>query len=490
VKYASICYLMLSALCADAADSGGFYAFDELPDKLSFHEPLDLSIEDCVLRAIEANYDISIRRLSAQIAEARVLDAHGEFEPEFFAETGQSSTSDTNGTTKTDNAEIGIRTRIATGADISLSADHGKANDETTGEGGAAVRITQPLLRGGGFKATRAPLVIAGRNKDISVHDLEEQMLSTALSVQKSYWSLAAALERLKVQKESLKFAEDLSQLTLQRADAGIMSESDTVEAQAAVYARRADVARAEESVRGIEDILKESLALLERPEYWTAPVIPATSPQETGSDLDFLELLRVALENRPDYRAELLRLENADLSLYVARNDLLPALGLTAAGGRDAKGNSLGTAFDAISDDDEETWSVFLNLTLPLGNKEARAARDEADLEREQQLLKLKRLEVRIIREVRRAVDAVNTSRRVVESARRAVEFEQRKLDNERAKLDLGKSTTDNVVRYIQSLNGARLRSVQAIIDYNQALARASRVQGITLKQYGVTIE
>jgi outer membrane protein TolC len=169
-----------------------------------------------------------------------------------------------------------------------------------------------------------------------------------------------------------------------------------------------------------------------------------------------------------------------------VAKNRLLPKLDLVATGERQDDADNPGRAFDAASSD-EEIWSAFLRLELPLGNKDARAARDSARAAQQQQLLRIRQLEVRIIREVRRAVDALHTNRKLVEATQMAVEFEQKKLENEETKLELGKSTTDNVVRFIQSLNSARLRHVQSVIDYNIARVRLKQVQGTTLEQYGV---
>jgi outer membrane protein TolC len=283
-----------------------------------------------------------------------------------------------------------------------------------------------------------------------------------------------------------MKSAKDLERLTLQRAEARIMSESDTVEAQAAVYDRESSVVRAAEYVRTIEDNLKEALSLLEVPAYWTCSLVPATQPKVQDHDIDFLTSLRTSLENRPDYQAALLRLKNLDLNLYVAKNNLLPQLNLTAGLERQEDDIEIGNTLKAVNGDDEN-WSVFLQLDIPLGNKDARAVRDRTYAETQQQLLRIRQLELKIIRQVRRAIDSLNTNRRLVEATRKAVEFEQKKLENEQVKLDLGKSTTDNVVRFIQSLNQARLNHVQSVIDYSLAWSHLEEIQGTSLNRYGV---
>lgn len=467
-----------------------FVTFGRLPSELPPAVPIELSVEDAVLRALEVNYDVTIQRLARRIREAGVLRERGAFEPEFYVEGGRTSATDTNATEETDSGEVGLRTRWITGTELSFSTDYSETGGETGGSARAVVSLTQPLLKDGGLAVPRSGLIIARRNRDISVQDLKRQMIDTATGVLQMYWDLVAARERLAVQEESLRHATDLAGLTRQRAEAGLMGESDIVEAQAAVSTRESDVVRAAETVRSLEDGLKEDLTLLENPAYWDAPLVPTTPVTMPSADVAFLGALAEAFRSRPDYDAELLRLKNADLSLYVARRQLLPRLDLTAQAERSADVDGAGSALDAASDEDEEVWSVFLSLAIPLGNKGARADSRAAKAEREQEFLRLKQLELRVIREVRRAVDAVNTSRKVVETTAQAVDLERRKLENERTKLDLGKSTTDNVVRFIQSLNSARLSHVQAVIDYSKALARLEQVQGTTLNRYGVTVE
>lgn len=491
--------ILLSLLCLFVAtarastDTNRFHAFDALPVELSAAAPLELTIQQCVLDALQHNYDVQISRAAMAAAEAGVLGERGAFEPTLFAEAGRNtrSTAQTNAveTTDTDSGEAGIRTRLITGTELSLGADYTESSDDTNGTGAVFARVTQPLLRGAGLKAVRAPLLIARRNVEISEQQLLDQMINTAVSVQDAYWDLAAARERLAVQRESLRFSRDLADLTVQKAEAGLMAESDIVEAQAASYSREVDVAGAEESVRRIEDTLKEQLTLFKDPEHWSAEIIPATDPTVPEVDEDFLPALAEALRERPDYATALLRLKNSDLSLYVAKNGLLPKLDLVASAERTDDAGGPAEAFDAASSD-EEVWSVFLRLEIPLGNKSERAALRRQRAEHEQQLLRLKELELRIIREVRRALDALGTSRKIVDAAARTVELEQKKLENERAKLELGKSSTDNVVRFIQSLNNARLRYVQAITGYQKSLINYEQVKGTTLNRYGVTIE
>ena len=65
----------------------------------------------CIQRALEANYDVSIERLSTRIARARVLGERGAFEPVLFGDAGRTSDTSadggTNVTVDTDSGEVG-----------------------------------------------------------------------------------------------------------------------------------------------------------------------------------------------------------------------------------------------------------------------------------------------------------------------------------------------------------------------------------------------
>jgi outer membrane protein TolC len=478
---------VLGASFAAASENAPILLQNTLPAELPEATEESWSIDQCVFRALDVNYDILIRDWSITSAAARVMSARSSFEPSISAYAGRQHSSETNFSSETDSGQVRLNTRFVTGTEIDLYARYSTSDDDDDeGTGRVGIDVSQPLLRGFGIKRNRAAMIIARNNLAVSQFEFTEQLLSTIRNVEQQYWLLVSARERLAVQQASMKSAKDLERLTLQRAEARIMSESDTVEAQAAVYDRESSVVRAAEYVRTIEDNLKEALSLLEVPAYWTCSLVPATQPKVQDHDIDFLTSLRTSLENRPDYQAALLRLKNLDLNLYVAKNNLLPQLNLTAGLERQEDDIEIGNTLKAVNGDDEN-WSVFLQLDIPLGNKDARAVRDRTYAETQQQLLRIRQLELKIIRQVRRAIDSLNTNRRLVEATRKAVEFEQKKLENEQVKLDLGKSTTDNVVRFIQSLNQARLNHVQSVIDYSLAWSHLEEIQGTSLNRYGV---
>ena len=441
---------------------------------------LHLSVEECGMIVLESNFDVAIQRLDTEIAEANILRARSTFDLNLTA-SGQRNESDGSTTNSTDTYEVGLEKTFFTGTKASVSSRETRS-DDNDGQQTLRAQITQPLMRNAGIRVTRAHVVLATTDKEIALLDLEDQMIDAVSAIQNTYWDLVLQRQRLDVQKDSLAFARQLETLNVNRAEAGLLAASDITEAQAATSSREADVFRAEENMHTTEDELKDQLALFSDPENWNAQIIPTSKPKEPKLPPPFLEALTRSLQFRPDYRTELLRFEQDELEYLLARNRRLPQLDFVA------RAEQADTDEATLPDDEE--WSLLLQFEFPLFNRQGRAETERTKAERQQRILRLKQMENRIVREVRRALDALDTSAKVVEASRKAVDLEEQKLANEQEKFKLGESTTDNVVRFIQSLNSARLRLAQAVIDYNKSWVRLEQVQGTTLQSQGILLE
>src|SRR5688572_6864703 len=85
-----------------------------------------LTVEECVARALQKNFDLKIEAFSTDIAREALVVAEADFEPVFSASLQRFSDREhwRNGSTRTDvtDARIGVSQFIPTGALVSLSA--------------------------------------------------------------------------------------------------------------------------------------------------------------------------------------------------------------------------------------------------------------------------------------------------------------------------------------------------------------------------------
>ncbi len=95
--------------------------------------------------------------------------------------------------------------------------------------------ITQPLLQGFGFAANTRFIRIAKNNRELSDVAFRLQVITTVNQIQTMYWDLVYAYENVRVQKESLAFAEKTLSDTKKQVEIGSLAPIEVVRAQSTV---------------------------------------------------------------------------------------------------------------------------------------------------------------------------------------------------------------------------------------------------------------
>ena len=133
--------------------------------------------------------------------------------------------------------------------------------------------------------------------------------------------------------------------------------------------------------------------------------------------------------------------------------------------------------------------WNVGLVLTYPIGNRREQAGYATTSLTREKAELSLLNTELTIRVDVRTAVRAVESGAKRVAAARANTVLQQKTVDAEQKKFANGMSTSFEVLRIQTDLSSARLAEIQAVTDYNKALAALERAQGTILEARGLSL-
>ena len=152
------------------------------------------------------------------------------------------------------------------------------------------------------------------------------------------------------------------------------------------------------------------------------------------------------------------------------------------------AKGG-LGDALKNVFQNEFPTYSVGLNLTLPIRNRSAQSDSARAQLDERQQTVQYRQTENTIVINVRNALIALQQDRSQVAAAEKARSLAQQTLDAEHKKYQLGSSTSYNVVlrsRDLTAAQGTALRAqanlAEALVNFNQAMGRTLEVSHITV--------
>ena len=198
-------------------------------------------------------------------------------------------------------------------------------------------------------------------------------------------------------------------------------------------------------------------------------------------------------LTERPDLLQAKLDIERQGVTLKYNYNQLFPQLDLVGSYGHGAGGRAFRNTARRSTKSPEATslpTSTAGNLTFPIGNTGARATYKRSKLEMEQYMLNLKKLEQTIMITIDNDITQAKSSYQQVAATRAAREYATDALDAEQKKLENGKSTTYTVLQMQRDLTTARGNEIQALANYNKALAQLSLDEGTTLQRLSINVE
>ncbi len=476
---------------------------------------LRLSLREAVLLALKNNLDIAIAAYNPKIKSEDIAIAKAIFDPTFSLtldanrtkspvsntlQSGAGAESSRIETIDNENRDVNasIVQKLPFGASYTLSMTNNRLNTNLPfAQPGSpnfginpsyktflTLGITQDLLKNFGVDVNTAPIKIARNNQAISVTQFRQQANQVITSVYARYWDLVFAIENLEVQKHSLRLARELEELNKARVRAGVAAPVEVTQAEAQAAARVQDVILAEKAVKDAEDQLKLIINFPDGERIWARTVLPADTPPFEVAPVNVDASIQEALEKRPEYAAQKLTLQNTDLNLRVARNQLLPSLQLQGNVGLNGLNGSAGGDLDRLTSGDFTQWSAAMVLTYPLGNRSARSAFTQARLSHDQAGTSLLSLKRQIISQVREAVRRIEADVRRVEATKAARALAEEQLRVEQKRLEAGVTTTFNVLSFQRDLAEAQASEIKAITTYNQDLANLDLQKGTILEK------
>lgn len=344
---------------------------------------------------------------------------------------------------------------------------------------------TQPLWRGGGWAANRAPILLARIDAERSYFQLKDSVQELVRGVIEGYWSLVAARTEVwarQRQVEQAQFAFDRAQAALEvrMADASVAAQ-----ARVSLLNFRSSLVAAENAVLDREAALRNVLGLPPMDAERLVPISPLTTERR---DFSWPELLERAEQQRPDLIELKLILEADQQSLLLARNDVYPQLD---AVGRYRWNGLEGTLPDGtrlMSSPGEFTdWTLGVNFSVPLGLRRDRAAL------RTQELL-IARDRANLQQGFHAATHQLALTLRSLERSWKQYDLAKQTRAAARLNLNLqvenylaGRVQFINVLLAINDWGNAIGSEAQLLASYNVDLANVERQTGTILEAHGV---
>ena len=501
-------------------------------------EQLLLDLDEAIAIALRNNLGLLVQRYQRSQSLFRIDQEFGIYDLVLAANTSvnsdsRPSVSQLDGAAVTENetivANVELRQPISSGGDFSINFDNSRSTSNSrfsdinpSLRSSLTVAFNQPLLRNRGKRITERNLAVARLNSDISLEDLEVQVIDTVQTVANGYWALVEGLEQLKVAEESLALAEELHEMNRIQIEVGTLAPLELVQSEAGIATREEEIIRVQAQIEDAADELRRLLNLDET-SFWNLEIVPTTSPEISRVVIDLEASLRWALDRRAEIERQELQIASLVIDSDFLRNQRRPDLNLSVSYGRNALGgervtcdrpgppsisdlfepcpeeyvrvdsldylSTLGQFYDGILGQVFEGWNVGLNLTKPLQNRSARAQSRIAELALDQGRLELEDLMLTIRTEVRTAARGVETAGKQIDSARVSRELAEKNLDAAQKRYENGLWTSFQVLEIQEDLTAARSREVEAITGYRRALLAYFRAIGMLLDQKGIEL-
>lgn len=475
---------------------------------------LELNYRTAIQLAILKNFQIKAEEFNPLIAQARQLRESGRFDPTFEASytydqnrrdlraldpgfasgvpdsPGTDRFAETSGsefdTTVTGLTPWGLRYDV--GASVTRNTNTRSAIFESydTFLGGS---FAQPLLRNFGTDVNLAQIRTARVEQAISAWGLQARVIDVITDTIFVYNDLYFSIRNLEVELRSRDLAAQLLSDNEKRAEIGVMSPLDVLQAQTDVAAREERVIVARRAVLDNQNFLKQ-LVTDEIISILQTEVVIAPPPFDLQIDVDLTRDLIRTFDQRPDYRQALLEIQRRNINVVFTKNQTLPRLDLVASLGLNGLGSTLGESVGEVTTPSTLAASAGAIFSLPIPNRTARGEAQISELEVARALIDLKRLEQQIYVETDNAAGQIDTTRQRIDATRVAREFAGRTLEAAQTRLASGTATTFEVLQFQRDFAEAEINEIRALTDHQKAIAEYARRTGRTLEANRVMLE
>jgi len=495
--------LSVSLLFASFGFSGPLFAQADAPAAVPV-PVAELSLEECVARALEKNFDLEIQRITTGQAKENVIVAESEFDPSLDVTANRkflqqpAAVSSVDGVTSVglrnegDGIRGGVSKKISSGAVLSASTalDRSKSNSRNlflnpAYNGDLSFAIRQPLLKGAGSEVNRAAIRRAQIGVDRANFDLKGSVLDVVRNVEAAYYNLVFARGQRTVRDLSLQLAQQLLEENRIRRQTGVATELDVLQSEVGVANARRNVLLAQQTVNDREDALQVLIGQFE----FDRPLGTVGFQAYDVPSVNFENSYQLARANEPDLASLDASVRQLEIDARSAKHNQLPTLDVGGAVGFGSRENSYENAATRVWDGDGYDWQVDVALRFPWGLREEKARYRLAQTSVTREQTRYRQIDQNLMADVRGAVRSLDTNRESVTISALATELSKRQYDLERERLNAGLSTSRRVLEAQDDLETARVNDLQAKVTLRIALAELQRLEGTSLSRFKITV-
>ncbi len=442
-------------------------------------EQVELSLIKVSELALENNLDIQLTKFDAYIKRNDLYDAISVFDTILSAsiayEDDQRQTASTLAGTKSKTTDYAfdLEKKLPTGTTLGLGFDHARnwsnspfVSTNPYHDSQVTLSITQNIGKNFFGLIDRTDIKITKldiENSDYSSIDKIEEYLA---GVQKAYWKVILNREKVRIREEMLDRAESLYKIYQQKTKIGLAENPDLYAAEANMNIRKNQLLGSQNDLRMAENDLLLKLNMKDREKV--EMVIGEELGVEGIQEQDFVESLKMAIDNRRDYQSAFNEVESKRLNVVRKKNSTWPEIDLEASIARNGVAKYYKDAMNDIVGENNPKYYYGIKFKYPLENSSAKGKYESAKLEQAKSLILLKKQEREIVVEINDSVGTVNTTLEKVRNNYTVVSLQQRKLEEEEKRFKLGRSNSDTLIRYHDDLLAAKISLIDSLHQFN----------------------
>jgi len=387
-------------------------------------------------------------------------------------------------------------------------------------------RFTQNLLQGFGFLPNSRFIRIAKNNREISDVAFRLQVITTVDQIENMYWDLVYAYENVRVQQESLNYAQKALDDAKRQAQVGTVPPIQVVSAQSTVSTGQQNLIVAQNNLQLQQLLMKNALSRsIEDPVLAEADMIPTSVMQVPPDEpvVPIQDMINDALQHRAEVVESRIDLNSRDINNRAVRNAMLPTLQAYAYYGGSGVGGDVnpsvpvctstsgsfcfnsgkapppfqnstsvgyGGTLNQLVNSTSPDKGVGLSLTIPIRNRLAQSNQVRAELEYRQALVREHQLENQIRIEVRNAQFDVKQNRAAVQAAQSAVDLARQTFDADQQKLKVGLTTQTAILQDASTVTTSESNLVSAKAAYEKSRIELDRATGLLLDHAGISVD
>jgi outer membrane protein len=476
-------------------------AAEEKPDTVDVVEPeiseLELSLEECRALALENNLDLRVQLINPSIAREGISQEEAKFDATFTGnvnyaktDTPTASTLDIAGS-RVDSASIdlGVSIPLRTGGTLSFDiADRRTKTDSLWSvfnpsyDSDFSASISQPLLRNSGNRVNTHSIRVAQYNSSITDARTKLEAIRIIANVDRAYWRLYATRKLLDVRKKQYDLSNALYEETSRFVEVGEKPKIEMIRTEVSVADKLEAIIKAENEVRDTERDLKRMLNKKGLAMETNTVLIPSSPPDPVRYELDRNRMVEKALENRMEMLELELQIAQDSSNIDFLKNQTLPLVTLEYKYNINGLGPEIGDSYDMLSDNEFNDHRFGLQVSIPIGNREAKSRLRKAMYERAQRLASRENKKSEIKYEVLNQIDKLEANWQRILASRQTTILQNEQYRAEKRQFEVGLVTSTDVLNAQTDLADAQRLEILALAEYQIALIDLAYATGTLL--------